>query len=181
MQSVSPEPIEILVTVNGVARRHLVEPRLTLVDFLRETLGLTGTHIGCEHGVCGACSVLLDGDPVRACCVFAAQADGLSVTTVEGLSPGRGALSALQDAFCEKHALQCGFCTPGMLVAAHDLLRRNPHPGEDEIRQAISGNLCRCNGYHQIVDAVTHAAQHADPAGSAAQVASIGATAKDKA
>lgn len=174
----SPEPIEILVTVNGVARRHLVEPRLTLVDFLRETLGLTGTHIGCEHGVCGACSVLLEGDPVRACCLFAAQADGMSVTTVEGLSPGGGALSALQDAFCEKHALQCGFCSPGMLVAAHDLLRRNRHPDEDEIRRAISGNLCRCNGYQQIVDAVMHAAAHADLTGHATQVASIGATAK---
>lgn len=149
--------IAILVTVNGVAISRSVEPRLTLVDFLRDELGLTGTHAGCEHGVCGACSVLLDGDPVRACCIFAVQLDGMSVTTVEGLASGPGQLSKLQDAFCETHALQCGFCTPGMLVACHDLIRRNPTPNEAEIRHAIGGNLCRCNGYQQIVEAVKYA------------------------
>jgi carbon-monoxide dehydrogenase small subunit len=147
----------ITLTVNGVERQAHVEPRTTLVDFLREHLGLTGTHVGCEHGVCGACSVLLDGQPVRSCCMFAVQADGLAVTTVEGLAPERGKLSALQDAFCEKHALQCGFCTPGMLVAATALVRRCPHPDEAQIREALSGNLCRCTGYQQIVDAVQHA------------------------
>ena len=149
------------ITVNGVQREAHVEPRTTLVDFLREHLGLTGTHIGCEQGVCGACSVLLDGEPVRSCCMFAVQADGMSVTTVEGLAPERGQLSKVQDAFCEKHALQCGYCTPGMLVTCEALLRRNPHPSEDEIREAISGNLCRCTGYQQIVDAVKHASRGA--------------------
>lgn len=145
-------PVEI--TVNGTSRRALIEPRTTLVDFLREHCGLTGTHVGCEHGICGACSVLLDGDPVRACCLFAVQAEGMSVTTVEGLAPARGELSALQDAFLECHAMQCGYCTPGMLVACTDLLARVPHPSEAEIRDAIGGNICRCTGYQQIVDAV---------------------------
>jgi aerobic carbon-monoxide dehydrogenase small subunit len=153
--------VNICITVNGVKREALVEPRTTLVDFLREHLGLTGTHIGCEQGVCGACSVQLDGQPVRSCCMFAVQADGLSVTTVEGLAPERGQLSTLQDAFCEKHAMQCGYCTPGMLVTCDALLRRNPHPNEDEIREAISGNLCRCTGYQQIVEAVKHASRGA--------------------
>ncbi len=143
--------------MNGAARRADVEPRTTLVDFLRDGLGLTGTHVGCEHGVCGACSVLLEGEPVRSCCMFAVQADGLSVTTVEGLAPERGQLSKIQDAFCEKHALQCGYCTPGMLIACHALVARHPHPDEAQIREAISGNLCRCTGYQQIVDAVKHA------------------------
>jgi len=147
----------ITIKVNGVLREAQVEPRTTLVDFLRDTLFLTGTHIGCEHGVCGACSVLLDGDPVRSCCMFAVQADGLAVTTVEGLAPERGKLSAIQDAFCEKHAMQCGYCTPGMLIACHALVQRNPHPDEAAIREAISGNLCRCTGYQQIVDAVKYA------------------------
>jgi carbon-monoxide dehydrogenase small subunit len=155
----SPPPLApplatVEMTVNGRTYRRAVEPRTTLVDFLRETLGLTGTHVGCEHGSCGACSVLLDGDPVRSCCIFAVQADGLSITTVEGLAPERGKLSALQDAFCEAHALQCGYCTPGMLIACQDLLSRKPHPDEEEIRDAIGGNLCRCTGYQQIVDAV---------------------------
>jgi aerobic carbon-monoxide dehydrogenase small subunit len=147
----------ISLTVNGVLREAQVEPRTTLVDFLRETLGLTGTHVGCEQGVCGACSVLLDGQPVRSCCMFAVQADGMMVTTVEGLAPERGTMSPLQDAFCEKHALQCGYCTPGMLVSCSALLDANPHPDEEQIREAISGNLCRCTGYQQIVDAVKHA------------------------
>jgi len=149
--------VSIAIKVNGVVREAQVEPRTTLVDFLRDALLLTGTHVGCEHGVCGACSVLLDGEPVRSCCMFAVQADGLSVTTVEGLAPQRGQLSAIQDAFCEKHALQCGYCTPGMLIACQALITRNPHPDEAAIREAISGNLCRCTGYQQIVDAVKHA------------------------
>lgn len=147
-------PIRVSLEVNGTPRSALVEPRTTLVDFLREHCGLTGTHVGCEHGICGACSVLLDGDPVRSCCLFAVQAEGMAVTTVEGLAPARGQLSTLQDAFLECHALQCGYCTPGMLVACTDLLARNPRPSEAEIRDAIGGNLCRCTGYQQIVDAV---------------------------
>ncbi|MDP3085828.1 MAG: (2Fe-2S)-binding protein [Rubrivivax sp.] len=142
------------IQVNGKLQRCNVEPRTTLVDLLRDELLLTGTHVGCEHGVCGACSVLLDGEPVRSCCLFAVQADGLSVTTVEGLAPARGELSPLQDAFCQAHALQCGYCTPGMLIACHALVRDVPRPSEAQIREAISGNLCRCNGYQQIVDAV---------------------------
>lgn len=149
-----PPLVAVEIVVNGTPRRAVVEPRITLVDFLRDHLGLTGTHVGCEHGICGACSVLLDGDPVRACCAFAVQVDGMSVTTVEGLAPARGQLSKLQDAFCEAHAMQCGYCTPGMLIACHDLLARNPRPSEEEIREAIGGNLCRCTGYQQIVDAV---------------------------
>lgn len=147
----------VQIRVNGVSYERMVEPRTTLVDFLRDELALTGTHVGCEHGVCGACSVLLDGEPVRSCCMFAVQAAGMNVTTVEGLAPQRGQMSVLQDAFCEKHALQCGYCTPGMLIACHALLQSNPHPSEDEIREAISGNLCRCTGYEPIVQAVKHA------------------------
>jgi carbon-monoxide dehydrogenase small subunit len=150
-----------VITVNDVAHEALVEARTSLVDFLRDHLGLTGTHVGCEHGVCGACSVLLNGKPVRGCCMFAVQADGQSVTTVEGLAPSRGQMSTLQDAFCEKHALQCGFCTPGMLIACTALLRDNPQPNEAQIRRAIGGNLCRCTGYQQIVDAVKYASGEA--------------------
>jgi aerobic carbon-monoxide dehydrogenase small subunit len=149
----------ITIQVNGQVRRSFVEPRTSLVDHLREGLGLTGTHVGCEHGVCGACSVMVDGRAVRSCCMFAVQADGLEVTTVEGLAPSRETLSALQDAFCEHHALQCGYCTPGMLIAATALLAENPQPSDHEIRDAISGNLCRCTGYQQIVDAVATAAR----------------------
>lgn len=152
-----PKTIPLRVEVNGRSCSHEVEPRTTLVDFLRDQLHLTGTHVGCEHGVCGACSVLLDGLPVRSCCMFAVQADGMSIVTVEGLAPGQGQLTALQDAFCEKHALQCGYCTPGMLVACHALVKRHPHPTEAQVRDAISANLCRCTGYQQIVDAVLHA------------------------
>ena len=147
----------ISLTVNGKVQRCTIEPRTTLVDLLREQLALTGTHVGCEHGVCGACSVLLDGDPVRSCCLFAVQVDGQSVTTVEGLAPARDQLSRIQDAFCEKHALQCGYCTPGMLVACSALLQKHPKPSEAQVREAISGNLCRCTGYQQIVDAVLYA------------------------
>lgn len=150
----NPKLHTVAITVNGVLQQRQVEPRTTLVDFLREQLGLTGTHVGCEHGICGACSVLLDGDAVRSCLMFAVQADGMAVTTVEGLAPGRGTLSKIQDAFCETHALQCGYCTPGMLVTCHALVAQNPHPDEAQIRDAIGGNICRCTGYQQIVDAV---------------------------
>jgi carbon-monoxide dehydrogenase small subunit len=148
----------VSVAVNGKDRSAEVPARLTLVDFLRDEARLTGTHVGCEHGICGACSVLLDGEPVRACLMFAWQADGRKVTTIEGLSNPDGSLSVLQDSFCEAHGLQCGYCTPGMIVAAHALLAANPDPTESEIREAIGGNLCRCTGYQQIVDAVQLAA-----------------------
>jgi aerobic carbon-monoxide dehydrogenase small subunit len=150
---------DITLTVNGRRRRARIPARLTLVDFLREELLLTGTHAGCEHGVCGACSVLVDGRPVRSCLIFAVQAEGAEITTVEGLSPEPGALGVLQDSFCEAHGLQCGFCTPGMLIAAHALLQRTLSPSEAEIRDAIGGNLCRCTGYKQIVDAIRLAAE----------------------
>jgi aerobic-type carbon monoxide dehydrogenase small subunit (CoxS/CutS family) len=146
-------PRDITVTVNGAAHRHAVEPRLLLSDFLRGTLGLTGTHVGCEHGVCGACTILLDGDSVRSCLMFAVQADGCRIETVESL--GRiGSLNALQEAFHAHHALQCGFCTPGMLMTATDLLKKYPLVTDDDIREGLSGNLCRCTGYQHIVDAV---------------------------
>jgi aerobic carbon-monoxide dehydrogenase small subunit len=150
---------ELHLTINGRSAQARVPARLTLVDFLRDVLRLTGTHIGCEHGVCGACSVLLDGKPVRSCLLFAVQAEGSAVTTVEGLAPESGAIGVLQDAFCEAHGLQCGYCTPGMLIAAEALLRRNPDPSDAEIREAISGNLCRCTGYVQIVEAIRLAAK----------------------
>jgi carbon-monoxide dehydrogenase small subunit len=149
----------ISVEVNGVARQAQVPARLSLVDWLREELRLTGTHVGCEHGVCGACSVMLDGEPVRSCLIYAVQADGHRVTTVEGLAHSDGTLSVLQDSFCEMHGLQCGYCTPGMLIAAQGLLNVTPRPSEEQIREAIGGNLCRCTGYQQIVDAVKHAAE----------------------
>ena len=147
------------VEVNGTVREGRVPARLSLVDWLREDLRLTGTHVGCEHGVCGACSVLFDGEPVRSCLMLAVQADGHRVTTVEGLAGAAGALSALQDSFCQLHALQCGYCTPGMLIAAQALLEATPRPSEEEIREAIGGNLCRCTGYQQIVEAIQHAAE----------------------
>ncbi len=148
----------ISVEVNGKRCEAQVAARLTLVDFLRDTLRLTGTHAGCEHGICGACSVLLDGQPVRSCLMYAVQADGCSITTIEGLAQADGTPGALQDAFCETHATQCGYCTPGMIVAAHALLEINSAPTEHEIREAIGGNLCRCTGYQQIVDAIELAA-----------------------
>jgi aerobic carbon-monoxide dehydrogenase small subunit len=146
----------IRLTVNGKAVSASVEPRLTLVDFLRERLNLTGTHVGCEHGVCGACTVLVADDAVRACLMFAVQADGMDLTTVEGMSTGE--LSGLQRAFQRHHALQCGFCTPGMLATATALLAANPRPSAEEVREAISGNLCRCTGYVPIVEAILDAA-----------------------
>ena len=150
---------EIALIVNGVPRRGRAPARMTLVDFLRDELRLTGTHIGCEHGVCGACSVLLDGVPVRSCLIFAVQAEGASVVTVEGLAPDPEGLSVLQDSFWEAHGLQCGYCTPGMLIAAHALLQRTLEPTDAEIREAIGGNLCRCTGYKQIVEAIALAAR----------------------
>jgi aerobic carbon-monoxide dehydrogenase small subunit len=146
--------IEIEICVNEEARRMTVAPRLTLADFLRERCHLTGTHLGCEHGVCGACTVLLDGVAIRACLVFAVQADGATVTTVEGLGGTDGSLSPLQDAFREHHGLQCGFCTPGILISVTAFLRDHPEPTDDEIRTALSGNLCRCTGYQGIIAAV---------------------------
>ena len=150
---------KITLTVNGREMSGHAEARLTLVDFLRDVLGLTGTHIGCEHGVCGACSVVMDGKPVRSCLMFAVMANGHEITTVEGLEGTNGELSLLQDAFWENHAMQCGYCTPGMLIATHTLLQEKPNPNEEEIRAAIGGNLCRCTGYQQIVEAVQMAAK----------------------
>ena len=149
------------VTVNGAARSAEVEPRLLLVHFLRETLGLTGTHVGCDTTSCGACTVLLDGTPVKSCTVFAVQANGRAVTTVEGLAQN-GKLHPVQQGFKEEHGLQCGFCTPGMMLVSAALLEENPNPSEEEIRWAISGNLCRCTGYQNIVKAVQWAARAKD-------------------
>jgi carbon-monoxide dehydrogenase small subunit len=144
---------EITVTVNGKAVEAAVEPRLLLADFLRQTLGLTGTHVGCEHGVCGACTVLVDGDSMRSCLMFAVQVDGRNVETVESLG-SIGRMNALQQSFHEHHALQCGFCTPGMLMTATDLIRKYPLDTDDDIREGLSGNLCRCTGYEHIVEAI---------------------------
>jgi carbon-monoxide dehydrogenase small subunit len=148
----------IQVRVNGRSYEAGVPVRKTLLDFLREDLGLTGTHAGCEHGVCGCCSVLFDGEAVRSCLLFAVQADGRELTTVEGLARD-GELHPLQRAFADHHATQCGYCTPGMLIAAYELLEHNPSPTEAEIREAIAGNLCRCTGYVQIVEAIGAAAR----------------------
>ncbi|MCL5677047.1 MAG: (2Fe-2S)-binding protein [Firmicutes bacterium] len=137
----------------------MVEPRKLLVDFLRQDLGLTGTHVGCEHGVCGACTILLDGLAVRSCLMLAIQAEGHELRTVEGLAGEDGRVHPLQEAFWENHGLQCGYCTPGMLMAAYGLLQENPAPTEQEIREALAGNLCRCTGYHQIVRSVQDAAE----------------------
>ena len=136
-----------------------VEPRMSLLDCLRDVLGLTGAHAGCEHGVCGACTVLLDGAPVRSCLLFAVQADGYAITTIEGLAPGPGELSLIQDTFCETHGMQCGYCTPAMILAAYALLQKNPAPTRADIVEAISGNICRCTGYAQIVEAIALAAE----------------------
>jgi aerobic carbon-monoxide dehydrogenase small subunit len=144
--------------VNGSPRRALVEDRQTLADFLRDDCHLTGTHLGCEHGVCGACTVLLDGAPVRSCLLFTVQADGRTVTTVEGLTPTDGTLSPVQQAFRECHGLQCGFCTPGFVVTVTSYLAEHPDPTDDEMRDALSGNLCRCTGYQGILKAVRQAA-----------------------
>lgn len=148
----------ITLTVNNQTYQRTVEPRLLLSDFLRHDLGLTGTHVGCEHGVCGACTILLDGAAVRSCLMLAVQADGHTLQTVEGLAPGPDELHPIQQAFWEAHGLQCGFCTPGFLMTLVPFLQENPNPTEAEIREAISGNLCRCTGYQHIVQAVQLAA-----------------------
>jgi aerobic-type carbon monoxide dehydrogenase small subunit (CoxS/CutS family) len=157
---------KISLTINGRGYRGEVEPRKLLVDFIRDDLGLTGTHVGCEHGVCGACTVLLDNEPVRSCLMFAVQADGVSLATVEGLAPSATELHPLQHSFWELHALQCGFCTPGILLTAEALLKENPDPSEEEIRDWISGNLCRCTGYQNIVAAIQDAAKKLNSAKS---------------
>ncbi len=150
---------EISVTVNGERRDADVEPRLLLVEFLRDTLNLTGTHVGCDTSGCGACTVILDGSAVKSCTVFAVQANGCEVTTVEGLAGDDGELHPIQEGFWEMHGLQCGFCTPGMIMSSLDLLQKNPNPTEAEIRHGLAGNFCRCTGYHNIVKAVQYAAE----------------------
>jgi carbon-monoxide dehydrogenase small subunit len=149
---------KVSVSINGVKQTHEVEPRLLLVDFLRDVIGLTGTHIGCDTSICGACTVMLNDTAVKSCTVLTVQADGADLLTIEGLARG-DKLHPLQDAFWECHGLQCGFCTPGMILSAHQLLKRNPKPTEAEIRHALDGNLCRCTGYEHIVDAVQSAAK----------------------
>ena len=153
------ERMRVELAVNGSAQEVEVEPRTTLLDCLRDKLGLTGTHVGCEHGVCGACTVLLDGLPVRSCLMLAVQANGCQITTIEGVAPGPGELAPIQDAFCETHGMQCGYCTPAMILTAHALLANNPAPTREEIVDAISGNICRCTGYAQIVEAIALAAE----------------------
>jgi carbon-monoxide dehydrogenase small subunit len=151
--------VKVQLRINGACRTAELEPRKTLLDTLRENFLLNGAHAGCEHGVCGACTVLLDGEPVRSCLMFAVQADGYEITTIEGLSPAPGELSVIQDAFCETHGLQCGYCTPGMILAAHALLQHIHAPTREDILEAISGNICRCTGYGQIIEAVQFAAE----------------------
>jgi aerobic carbon-monoxide dehydrogenase small subunit len=151
--------VKIQLKVNGTLRADDVEPRLLLVHYLRDVVGLTGTHIGCETSICGACTVLLNGEAVKSCTMFAVQADGAEIITIEGLATN-GKLHPLQQGFWEEHGLQCGFCTPGMILAAAQLLSRNPHPSRDEIRKGLEGNLCRCTGYQHIVKAVEWAAGH---------------------
>jgi carbon-monoxide dehydrogenase small subunit len=149
--------VQVSVTVNGKTRKASVEPRLLLVHFLRERLNLTGTHVGCDTSQCGACTVLLDGKSVKSCTVLTAQADGSAITTIEGLAAADGTLHPLQTGFWEEHGLQCGYCTPGMILAAVHLLEENPKPTEQQIREGISGNFCRCTGYEHIVNAIQHA------------------------
>lgn len=151
---------KLSVTVNGTRFEHEVEPRLLLVHFLRDVLNLTGTHVGCETTICGACTVLLNGEAVKSCTLLAVQADGAEITTIEGLARD-GQLHPIQQGFWEEHGLQCGYCTPGMILASAELLRTNPNPSEEEIREGLEGNLCRCTGYQHIVEAVKHAAQKA--------------------
>jgi aerobic carbon-monoxide dehydrogenase small subunit len=151
-------PVRVSLTVNGVPRSQEVEPRLLLVHLIRDHLGLTGTHVGCDTSNCGACTVHLNGEAVKSCTVLAAQADGAEVTTIEGLGTEND-LHPMQEAFWEHHGLQCGYCTPGMIMAASDLIARNPDPSEEEVREALAGNLCRCTGYHNIVKAVLSAAK----------------------
>ena len=159
-------PIDIELTVNGEVRTGQAEPRRTLADFLREDLGLTGTHLGCEHGVCGACTVIVDGEPARSCLMLAVQARGSDVRTVEGLATD-GRMNNLQQAMWDSHGFQCGFCTPGFLMQITALLEENPNPGEAEVREALSGNICRCTGYESIVNGVLRATGAALPAAAA--------------
>ena len=154
--------MNITIDINGKDVSAAIEPRVTLLDFVRDMAGLKGTHAGCEHGVCGACTILLDGEAVRSCLILAAQAEGNQITTIEavdGTARQPGELSVIQDAFCEAHGLQCGYCTPGMVLAAKTLLQRNPTPSREQVREAISGNMCRCTGYVQIIDAIMLAAE----------------------
>ena len=151
--------LPVTVTINGQTYKHEVEPRLLLVHYIREMVGLTGTHVGCDTSQCGACTILMNGQAVKACNVFAVQADGANITTIEGLAKN-GDLHPIQQGFWEKHGLQCGFCTPVMIMASYQLLERFPHPSEDQIRHQLEGNLCRCTGYHNIVKAIQWAAEH---------------------
>lgn len=153
------QSVSITLKVNEKEYKREVEPRLLLSDFIRHELGLTGTHVGCEHGVCGACTILVDGESARSCLMFAVQTEGYSITTVEGLASDKDNLHPLQQAFWEAHGLQCGYCTPGILMSMIPFLKQNPNPTEDEIRHALSGNLCRCTGYQHIVDAVKLASE----------------------
>ena len=161
--------VSVKMTVNGQAVEELVEPRLLLIHFLRENLGLTGPHVGCETSHCGACTVDLDGTSVKSCTVFAVQSGGAEITTVEGMANADGTLSAIQEGFMEEHGLQCGFCTPGMIMRTHRLLQENPDPTEDEIRNGLAGNLCRCTGYQNIVKAVRRAADQLNAVKEAAE------------
>lgn len=161
--------IPVKMTINGAAVEELVEPRMLLIHFLREKVGLTGPHIGCETSHCGACTVDLDGKSVKSCTVFAVQAEGAQITTIEGIAEADGTLSALQEGFMQEHGLQCGYCTPGMIVRAHRLLQENPDPTDEEIRWGVSGNLCRCTGYQNIVRAVRYAADKINASREAAE------------
>jgi aerobic carbon-monoxide dehydrogenase small subunit len=165
----SAAPRTVTLTVNGEMHSAEAEPRLLLSDFIRHRLGLTGTHVGCEHGVCGACTVLVDGEPVRSCLMFAVQVDGAELRTVEGLAPSRRELHPVQQAFHEQHGLQCGFCTPGFLMSIAALLERTPDPSDDEILDTLSGNICRCTGYLSILAAVRQAAELMREAGVGAE------------
>ena len=167
MSAAMADTRKIALTVNGRRYEETVETRFTLADFLRQQLGLTGTHLGCEHGVCGACTVLLDGRSVRSCLMLAVQANGHEITTVEGIAPDQTTLHPLQEAFHDNHGLQCGFCTPGILTTLIEFLRDNPDPTEEQVRVAISGNLCRCTGYQGIVAAALDAAKRLQRAASA--------------
>jgi aerobic carbon-monoxide dehydrogenase small subunit len=166
--------MKVALRINGVVRTAELEPRTTLLDALRENFRLSGAHAGCEHGVCGACTVLVDGAPVRSCLMFAVQADGYEITTIEGLAPAPGELSVIQDAFCETHGLQCGYCTPGMILTAHALLELTLTPSREDIVEAISGNICRCTGYGQIIEAVQFAAQRLQKSNTAYNTARAG-------
>lgn len=172
---------DVTVEINGERFERDVEPRTTLADFLREDCGLTGTHLGCEHGVCGACTVLVDGEAMRSCLMFAVQADGRSVTTIEGLAPQDGPMTPVQQGFMECHGLQCGFCTPGFVISAHALLQAEPHPSEERIREEMSGNLCRCTGYQGIMHAIQRAIEIGDERAGAGSAPRAGDAVEEKA